>query len=308
MSACDLLVLLGPTASGKTALAVDLAKKLNAEIVSADSRQVFRGMNIGTGKDLHLFGSVPYHLIDILEAGEQYNLARFQEDFSRVYRDIVGRGKLAILCGGTGLYLQAVLHNFDRTKYPADESFRKEMEELSYEELLQHFHFLFEEKGKNFAGPPPNVETRKRLIRAIEMLRFSGIGLPLPGGFDKPFQAPVVIGLSIAAPERRERITQRLLQRLDAGLLDEVKALLEQGVPAERFIFYGLEYKYAVLYLQGELDERQFFERLNTEIHRYAKRQMTFFRKMEKDGIVIHWLDALHASEDLVRQALRLLD
>lgn len=206
------------------------------------------------------------------------------------------------------MYLQAVLHNFDRTKYPADESLRKEMEGLSYEELLQHFHFLFEEKGKNFVGPPPDVATRKRLIRAIEMLRFSDSELPLSGGFDKPFQTPLVIGLSIAAPERRERITQRLLQRLDAGLLDEVKTLLEQGVPAERLIFYGLEYKYAVLHLQGELDEKQFFERLNTEIHRYAKRQMTFFRKMERDGVVIHWLDALNSSEDLVRQALRLLN
>lgn len=284
----ELITILGPTASGKTHLAVQLAAQLDAEIISADSRQVYRGMNLGTGKDLEEYcignKKIPYHLIDIVEAGDSYHIFQFQKDFQKAFNDIRSRGKIAILCGGSGLYLEAVLKGFQYTAVPIDEAFRATLLPLSHEELLKRFDTV-----ASFV-PKADTSTHKRTIRAIEI----GEYLKAHPEFELPQQQvinSIIFGLNPPVELRREKITRRLHLRFEQGMAEEVKALLDAGVSPDKLIFYGLEYKWITEYLQGTIDYQTMFDRLNVAIHQFAKRQMTYFRKMEKDGLIINWLD-----------------
>lgn len=284
-----LIVILGPTASGKTHLATHLAHKIQGEIISADSRQVYRGMNIGTGKDLGEYivnnQAISYHLIDILDAGEQYNIHQFQQDFQRAFTDISSRNKPTILCGGSGMYLEAVLKGYEYTSIPIDEKLREKLIEKTYEELLCYTETLVRIEGFN-----PDLSTKKRLIRAIEISQF------LSQNPDYVISKPIIpksiiFGLNPVTEIRRISITNRLHQRLQNGLVEEVKALIDNGIRPDKLIFYGLEYKFITQYLMGNLDYKLMVECLNVAIHQFAKRQMTYFRKMEHDGLKINWLD-----------------
>ena len=284
-----LIVILGPTASGKTHLATHLAHQIQGEIISADSRQVYRGMNIGTGKDLDEYcidnQDIPYHLIDILDAGEQYHIHQFQQDFQRVFEAIASRNKLAILCGGSGMYLEAVLKGYEFTSIPIDENLREELLQKTTEELLNEFH-----KNPSEYTQKADISTRKRLIRAIEINQFlsqnSDYQIPKP-----TIPKFIIFGLNPETEVRRISITKRLQERLQNGMIEEVKALIDSGISPDKLIFYGLEYKFITQYLTGELDYQTMVERLNVAIHQFAKRQMTYFRKMERDGLKINWLD-----------------
>lgn len=280
-----LLVILGPTASGKTALAVAVANRINGAIISADSRQVYRGMDIGTGKDIAEYGGVPYHLIDIRDAGETYHVAQYQRDFEYALKKIRQQGKRPVLCGGTGLYIQAALQGYTFSEVPVVPERRTELEQEGVESLIRLLGSLPLPPGFT-----PDVSTKKRLIRAIEIAEWCQRHAA-PIRRDLPLQASI-FGITPPVTQRRQRITARLKSRLDNGLIDEVQTLLDQGITPQQLIRYGLEYKYTTQYLLGEMDYSTFFSRLNTEIHRYAKRQMTYFRKMEKDGLRIHWLEA----------------
>lgn len=277
-----LIVILGPTASGKTRLAVEVAKRTDGAIISADSRQVYSGMDIGTGKDLDDYGDIPYFLIDIREAGDTYHLSQYHDDFHEALDYIRQQGKRPILCGGTGLYIQSVLQRLDYSGVPVNLALRHELDKLETDVLLGRLQRL--PMPADFTA---DTSTRKRLIRAVEICTWCQHHV-LPR-----YRAPVpatLFGINPPVEIRRQRITERLRRRLNQGLIEEVKGLLENGVPPERLMYYGLEYKYVTRFLLGELDENAFFDRLNTEIHRFAKRQMTYFRKMEKDGLTIHWL------------------
>ncbi|MGK6350661.1 tRNA (adenosine(37)-N6)-dimethylallyltransferase MiaA [Parapedobacter sp. DT-150] len=278
-----LIVILGPTASGKTKLAVAVAKRIDGAIISADSRQVYRGMDIGTGKDLSVYEHIPYFLIDIRQAGDRYDVAQYVDDFNRTLDTIRKQGKRPILCGGTGLYIQAALQGLSYTTVPADPNLRMMLERLPLDTLRERLHHL--PLPQDYT---PDLSTRKRLIRAIEIAEWCRHN-PLPKSAHPPVEASV-FGLDPPVDVRRTQITNRLQERLDDGLLEEVRGLLQQGISPEQLLYYGLEYKYATLHLTGKLDYNTFFARLNTEIHRYAKRQMTYFRKLEKDGIKIRWL------------------
>ena len=283
-----LIVILGPTASGKTHLAVQLAHQIDGEIISADSRQVYRGMYIGTGKDLEEYTvenqAIPYHLIDILDAGEQYHIHLFQQDFLRVYNDIIARGKNPILCGGSGMYLEAVLKGYEFTSIPINEDLRINLLEKSTEELI----VIFQEIPSEYTQKA-DISTRKRLIRAIEINQFlrhnPDFSLSLPN-----IPKFIIFGLNPETELRRMSITKRLQHRLEHGMIEEVKALINKGIPPEKLIFYGLEYKFITQYLAGEMPYEIMVERLNVAIHQFAKRQMTYFRKMERDGLKINWL------------------
>lgn len=279
-----LITILGPTASGKTRVAVAVAQHLNGAIISADSRQVYRGMNLGTGKDLGEYGNIPYRLIDIREAGETYHVAHYRADFHRALQAIRAQGKQPILCGGTGLYIHSVLQQgFDYSAVPIDSSLRTALEPLAIEILREQLSQL--PLPTDFTA---DTSTKKRLIRAIEI----GIWCrhhSLPPSPYPPVRA-VIFGINPPVETRRQRITERLQLRLEQGLVQEVSGLLETGIPPEKLLYYGLEYKYVTQYLLGVLDYPTFFARLNAEIHRFAKRQMTYFRKLEKDGLKIHWL------------------
>ncbi len=279
----DLICILGPTASGKTSLAVSLASSLGGEIISADSRQVYRGMDIGTGKDLHEYGSVPYHLIDILDAGDIYGVGQFQLDFNRVYHDIKNRGNIPVLCGGTGLYIQAVLQNFAHTYIPRNPALRELIEPKTAAELRSIFYAHPE--SHSFEA---DTSTHKRLVRAIEIatwLESNDVPSEVQGA-----PKTLIFGIDPDWQLRRDRISQRLEQRFEAGLIEEVRALLDRGVPADMLIFYGLEYKIITQHLLGHFNRQECFQRLEIAIHQFAKRQMTYFRKMEKDGLKIHWM------------------
>ncbi|WP_247236456.1 tRNA (adenosine(37)-N6)-dimethylallyltransferase MiaA [Telluribacter sp. SYSU D00476] len=284
-----IIVILGPTASGKTHLAVQVAQRLGGEIISVDSRQVYRGMDIGTGKDLSEYttsqGTVPYHLIDIVEAGEKYNVHRFQEDFRSVLNKIQQQGKPAVVCGGTGLYLDAVLRDHQYTSIPVDEVLRSELEQLTDEELYMRF-----ESTSSSYSEVADTSTRKRLVRAIEISTYLRKHPELTPPTASTQMKYLAFGLNPPVEIRRERISTRLRQRLQHGLIEEVEGLLQQGLSPEQLIYYGLEYKYLTEYLTGQLTYEHMIQRLETEIHRFAKRQMTFFRKMERDGIAIQWL------------------
>ncbi|NGF55472.1 tRNA (adenosine(37)-N6)-dimethylallyltransferase MiaA [Parapedobacter sp. SGR-10] len=281
----DLIIVLGPTASGKTRLAVELAKILDAEIVSADSRQVYRHMDIGTGKDIHEYGEVPYHLIDIVQPGEKYNVTRFLEDFEEAYCDIRSRGKTVIVCGGTGFYIQALLEPRPYAQVPVDLARRTEMETMDKGTLKR----MLEKRSlpEDFAI---DFSSKKRMVRALEILEWLD-NHPQTKFSPQPVYSAKVLGIAPDLETRRRRISTRLYKRLENGMIDEVKSLLQSGLTYEDLEYYGLEYKYISYYLQGKATYDEFLRKLETEIHRYAKRQMTYFRKMEKDGIAIHWIN-----------------
>ncbi|MBO0949502.1 tRNA (adenosine(37)-N6)-dimethylallyltransferase MiaA [Fibrella forsythiae] len=288
-----MLVILGPTASGKTQLAVQLAQQLihggqAAEIISADSRQVYRGMDIGTGKDLAEYTIdgqfIPYHLIDIVEAGDDYNVFRYQQDFDRVMEEVRSRHAVPILCGGSGMYIEAALRPDAMLAIPPNEPLRTELEALNDEQL----HARFEQTPSGHSARA-DTSTRKRLIRAIEIGTYLNENPGLLPTQRPPLPAYRVIGLDPPVNVRRERISQRLRNRLQYGLVEEVEHLLNQGIPAEKLIYYGLEYKYVTQYVLGQLTYLEMVAQLETAIHQFAKRQMTYFRKMERDGLAIDW-------------------
>ena len=283
-----MLVIIGPTASGKTRLAVQLASQHNGEIISADSRQVYRGMDIGTGKDLAEYTvngqTIPYHLIDIVDAGDDYNVFRYQQDFDRAVQAVLNRGKTPIVCGGSGLYIEAALRPTAMLAVPPNADLRAELEPLTDSELHQWF-----DQNSSAYSPLADTSTRKRLIRAIE------IGAYLNDHPDaQPAPRPAlplyrVIGLDPPVTVRRERISRRLRDRLQHGLIEEVQGLLDRGISPQKLIFYGLEYKFVTEYLQGKLSHSELVTQLETAIHQFAKRQMTFFRKLERDGMKVEW-------------------
>lgn len=289
MAHYDLITILGPTASGKTPFAAALAAQLGSEIISADSRQVYRGMDLGTGKDLADYNvngyHVPYHLIDIVEPGYKYNVFEYQRDFLNAYKNIVGRKiDLPILCGGTGLYIEAVLKGYRLIPVPENPELRarlahKPIEELT--EILSRYKTLHN---------TTDVDTAKRAIRAIEIEEYY-LHTPVSER-EFPQLKSLIIGVDIDRETRREKITRRLKQRLDEGMVDEVRALIQKGINPEELIYYGLEYKYLTLYVTGELTYDEMYSRLEIAIHQFAKRQMTWFRGMERRGFTIHWMDA----------------
>lgn len=285
-----LIIILGPTASGKTHLATHLAHKIQGEIISADSRQVYRGMNIGTGKDLNEYcidnKYIPYYLIDILDAGEHYHIHQFQQDFQRAFDNISSRNKTTILCGGSGMYLEAILKGYEFTSIPIDENFRGELLQKTTEKLLNEFL-----KNPSEYSQKADISTRKRLIRAIEINQFLSQNLDyiIPKPTIPKF---IIFGLNPETEIRRISITKRLHERLQNGMIEEVEALINSGISTDKLIFYGLEYKFITQFLTGELTYENMVERLNIAIHQFAKRQMTYFRKMERGGLIINWLDS----------------
>lgn len=277
----DLICVLGPTASGKTKYAVQLARELDGEILSGDSRQVYRGMDIGTGKDLADYGDVPYHLIDIVDAGTKYNIYQYQHDFEKAYQDILSRGKRPILCGGSGLYLEAATCGYYLPDVPADNELRAELAKLPTEELIAKYESM---------RTPHNTtdyDTRQRLIRALEIAIYEE-SHPVTRTSFLPKHTKY-LGISVSREVRNARIDARLKARLDEGMVDEVRRLLDSGIPAEDLLYYGLEYKYLTLYLTGALSYDEMVEKLRIAIHQFAKRQMTWFRGMERRGIEIEW-------------------
>ena len=281
----DIVCVLGPTASGKTRYAVDLARKMGAEILSADSRQVYRGMDIGTGKDLDEYGEVPYHLIDIVEAGTKYDIFQYQRDFERAYRDITGRGKRAIICGGSGLYIEAACCGYSLPDVPANPALRAELEQYDDATLIARLASL------KTLHNHTDYDTRRRLIRALEIAIYEDTH-PVKRSAFLPKKTKY-IGLNVTREERRARIDRRLDQRLQDGMIDEVRGLLERGIAPEDLIYYGLEYKFVTRYLIGELTYEEMKSGLKTAIHQFAKRQMTWFRGMERRGIEIEWVDPI---------------
>ena len=298
----NVITILGPTASGKTSLAVALAKRLDGEILSADSRQVYRRMDIGTGKDLSEYDGVPYHLIDICEPGTKYNLFQYQQDFARAYDDIVARGRQPIICGGTGLYIEAVLKGYNLSPVPQNPELRARLEGKSLEELTVMLRELKERNGSVMHNTT-DVDTAQRAIRAIE-IEMGTLPRPLPAGRGKGLLQSLIIGVNIDRELRREKITQRLKARLDEGMVDEVRGLLAEGIAPEDLIYYGLEYRYVTEYVLGRLSYDEMFRQLEIAIHQLAKRQMTWFRGMERRGFTIHWIDATLPMEEKVEAIL----
>lgn len=280
----NLLTILGPTATGKTRLAVALARELDAEIISADSRQVFRGMDIGTGKDLHEYGEVPYHLIDIMDAGDEFSVFAFLKLFREACAGIAARGRLPLLCGGTGLYLDAVLRGYRMATVPEDAELRSGLAGLSDQELGDLLR-----KHQPGLHNTTDLLDRQRTIRALEIALYEAGS---PGDEEQPPELrPLVLGIRWERSELRRRITERLRQRLQDGMIDEVQQLHADGVAWERLDYYGLEYRFAGAFLRGDLSRNDMFQKLNSAIHLFAKRQENWFRKMERNGVVIHWVE-----------------
>ncbi|MBQ0122617.1 MAG: tRNA (adenosine(37)-N6)-dimethylallyltransferase MiaA [Bacteroidales bacterium] len=282
MNNYELICILGPTASGKTRYAVETARRIGGEIISADSRQVYRGMDIGTGKDLSEYGEVPYHLIDIADAGTKYNIYQYQKDFEEAFRDIVARGRWPILCGGSGLYIEAATCGYYLPDVPADEALRAELGKLPTEELMARYEALRKPHNKT------DYDTRQRLIRALEIAIYEE-SHPVNRTSFLPKKTKY-IGIDVSREERNRRIDARLEARLKEGLVEEVRSLLDSGLSADDLIYYGLEYKFVTLYLTGVLTYEEMVLRLGTAIHQFAKRQMTWFRGMERRGIQIEWI------------------
>ena len=306
-----LITILGPTACGKTSLAVALAYSLHmegqeAEILSGDSRQVYRGMTIGTGKDLGDYTvegyDVPYHLIDICEPGTKYNLFQYQQDFHKAYNEVQGRGALPILCGGTGLYIESVLKGYQLSPVPQNQPLRDKLEGRSLEELTTMLRELKRQTGSNMHNTT-DVDTAQRAIRAIEIETYN---LEHPTELRTlPAVPSIIIGVNIDRELRREKITQRLRQRLDEGMVDEIRSLLKSGISAEDLMYYGLEYKFITEFVIGQTTYEEMFRQLEIAIHQFAKRQMTWFRGMERRGFTIHWVDAqlpMEQKVEFVRQ------
>lgn len=299
----ELITILGPTASGKTALAAQVASAIGAEVISADSRQVFSEMNIGTGKDLDDFiignMKIPYHLIDVAEPGTEFSVFNFVTGFRKAFSEIRQRGNVALLCGGTGLYIEAVLKGYEMVEVPVNQELRKEWETLSdatLTEMLLSFKQLHN---------TTDTETRERLLRALEIEFYRKENQPVMAEPD--FKNSPVFGLKFDRLLERERITQRLKMRLENGMIDEVKQLLDKGISSARLVQYGLEYRYVTRYISGEISYDDMFRLLNTAIHQFAKRQMTWFRRMERTGITIHWLrgeDGMKKNKETILQCI----
>ena len=309
----QMITILGPTASGKTPIAAHLAATIGGEIISADSRQVYRRMDIGTGKDLADYvvrregekerRKVPYHLIDICEPGTKYNLFEYQQDFFDAYQDIRSRGAVPILCGGTGLYIEAVLNGYQLSPVPQNQALRDSLEGKSLEELTTMLTDLKARNGSNMHNTT-DVDSCQRAIRAIEIETYN-LEHPTPRRELPPVDS-IIIGVDIDRELRREKITRRLKARLEDGMVDEVKALLDEGIPADDLIYYGLEYKFVTEYLVGKLSYDEMFTRLEIAIHQFAKRQMTWFRGMERRGFKINWIDATLPMEEKISLILQL--
>ena len=309
-----MITILGPTASGKTPLAARLAAEIGGEIISADSRQVYRRMDIGTGKDLADYTvetsqgdrhavRIPYHLIDIREPGTKYNLFEYQQDFFDVYEEIRSRGAVPILCGGTGLYIEAVLKGYKLSPVPQNPELRTQLEGKSLDELTQLLMALKTKTGSNMHNTT-DVDSCQRAIRAIEIETYN-LEHPTPRRELPPVDS-IIIGLSIDRELRREKITRRLKARLDGGMVEEVQALLNEGIPAEDLVYYGLEYKFVTEYLTGQITYDEMYTRLEIAIHQFAKRQMTWFRGMERRGFTIHWIDATLPMAEKVDKIVKL--
>lgn len=292
----DLIAILGPTASGKTPFAATLATELHTEIISADSRQVYRSMDLGTGKDLADYTingkQIPYHLIDIADPGYKYNVFEYQRDFLKAYEAIKQKGCLPIMCGGTGMYLESVLKGYRLLPVPENEELRNRLADKSLEELTEIL------KSYKSLHNTTDVDTAKRAIRAIEIEEFYAHTPVNERSF--PQLNSLIIGVDIDRELRREKITCRLRQRLEEGMIDEVRQLMEQGIRPDALIYYGLEYKYLTLYVIGNLSYDEMFHQLETAIHQFAKRQMTWFRGMERRGFTIHWIDARCPMEEKI--------
>lgn len=303
-----LLTILGPTASGKTDLAAHVAYELGGEIISGDSRQVYRGMDIGTGKDLDDYvvngRQIPYHLIDICEAGTKYNLFQYQEDFLKAYEDIESRDVQPILCGGTGLYIESVLKGYHLSPVPQNQTLRDSLTGKSLEELTDTLTQLKAKTGSNMHNTT-DVDSCQRAIRAIEIETYNLEHPTESRSF--PAISGVIVGVSIGRDARRAKITDRLKKRLDNGMVDEIRGILNKGVKPEDLIYYGLEYKYVTEYVIGKLTYEEMFRQLEIAIHQFAKRQMTWFRGMERRGATIHWIDALQPMEEKVKETIRIL-
>lgn len=313
-----MITILGPTASGKTPVAARLAAEIGGEIISADSRQVYRRMDIGTGKDLGDYvvrsletgdrsqesvvsRQIPNHLIDIREPGTKYNLFEYQQDFFDAYQDILSRGAVPILCGGTGLYIEAVLKGYHLSPVPQNQALRDSLEGKSLAELTQMLTDLKAKTGSNMHNTT-DVDSCQRAIRAIEIETYN-IEHPTPRRELPPVDS-IIIGIDIDRELRREKITRRLKARLEEGMVEEVKSLLDEGIPADDLIYYGLEYKFVTEYLTGKITYDEMFTRLEIAIHQFAKRQMTWFRGMERRGFKIHWIDATLPMDEKVSQIM----
>jgi tRNA dimethylallyltransferase len=294
MGGYDLVVVTGPTASGKTAVAAELASRLEGEIISADSRQVYRGMNIGTGKDYDDYivdgNQIPVHLIDIADPGHKYNVFEYQRDFLKVYSALISRGRFPVVCGGSGMYIDSIISGYKLIEVPPDHEFRKEMEKISLPDLVRKLSSLKSLHNRT------DIDSKKRVIRALEIEHY----YHKAGATFKEFPRvnALVTGISFDRESRRRRISERLRKRLHSGMIDEVKDLLEKGVDSGTLIYYGLEYRYITLFLKKEMSYEDMVRKLEIAIHQYAKRQMTWFRGMERRGIKIHWIDGHLSTSD----------
>lgn len=300
-----LITILGPTATGKTRRAVDVALELDGEIISADSRQVYRNMDLGTGKDLEEYGKVPYHLIDICPAGDKYNLHKYVSDFHTAYSQIREKGRPAILCGGTGMYLETVLSGINLPEVPENHELRNKLADKSLEELTEIL------SGYKTLHNTTDVDTVKRALRAIEIEEYYRLHPDLAKAADRKLTRPldsIIIGIDIPREERRNRISARLKSRLEKGMVKEVETLLNSGIKPEDLIYYGLEYKYLTLYVIGQLSYSEMVNQLEIAIHQFAKRQMTWFRGMEKRGFTIHWFPFDMPKEEFITNVRRLLN
>jgi len=300
----DLLVITGPTASGKTSLAAVLALKLNGEIISADSRQLYRQMNLGTGKDYSDYvvegRQIPYHLIDVADPGHRYSVFEYQREFLKVLEDLRSREKFPMVCGGSGMYIDSIVSGYRMAEVPPDPAFRASLENRSIKELTEILSSFRELHNKT------DIDTKKRAIRAIEIERY--IRQVKGNQSQFPVINPLLVGVLFSREKRRSRISERLRSRLDEGMVDEVRQLIDQGIDPETLIYYGLEYKYITLYVTGKISYDEMYGSLETAIHQFAKRQMTWFRGMERKGVTIHWIDGELPMEDKVEQVLDLLE
>ena len=300
----NLVTILGPTATGKTQLATALAARIDGEIISADSRQIYRGMDIGTGKDLGEYvvdgKPIPFHLIDIVDAGYKYNVFEYQRDFLKAFESVNQRGHLPILCGGTGLYIEAVLNGYKLLAVPDNQLLREQLATKTLDELTSIL------SGYKTLHNQTDVDTVKRAIRAIEIEAY--YQTHEEEAVEYPELKSLIIGVGIDREVRREKITKRLKARLNEGMIDEVKMLLDSGIQPDDLIYYGLEYKFVTNYLLGKLTFDELFTQLEIAIHQFAKRQMTWFRGMERRGFTIHWLDARMSTEEKVEKIMNLLD
>jgi len=298
-----LIVVLGPTATGKTQFAAHLANRIHGEIISADSRQIYRKMDLGTGKDYEDYlvdnKHVPCHLIDIHDPGYKYNVFEYQKDFLKVYSLIRNKGKTPILCGGTGMYIEAVTKRYTLIAVPENKGLRKTLENKSLSELEKIL------SGYRKLHNKTDSDTIKRILRAIEIEEYYKNNVETIR--DYPDFDPIYLGIHVDREVRRNRITKRLHDRLKNGMIEDVKDLLDEGIDPEVLIYYGLEYKYITLYLTGKINYTDMIEKLNIAIHQYAKRQMTWFRKMEREGIQIHWIEGLLPMERKVEQAISII-